>query len=128
VAGMSLRRADTLPLVDSRPEPFDENVGHLDQAEDHPGGIRPLEIRRDRLLASNQRVGLRRPGSLRSVDPHHLRSQVGEDHPAEWRRTDPGHLDDPDSFERAGHQSITSKSTTRSGAYPPPGRALNAPR
>src|SRR5690606_7318716 len=128
VAGMALRRADTQPLGDSRPEPFDENVGHLDQAEDHPGGIRALEIRRDRLLASIQRVGVRRPGSLRSVDPHHLRSQIGEDHPAEWRRTDPGQLDDPDSFERAGHQSLTSKSTTRPDAYTAPGAALYAPR
>ena len=71
-----------------------------------PTERRPRPERAARAQDGGQRVG----AGLQPVDPDHLGTEVGEQHPEEGHRPDGRQLQDPDPVERAGgvrHQNVS---------------------
>jgi hypothetical protein len=122
--------AETEALGDSGPEPLEEGVGPLHEVQHHPDAVGVLEVDGDRELPTVEEIGVGAgttgPGA---VDADDAGAEVGEDHPAEGGRADPCELDDRHALQRTHpHPPTISKSTIRSGAYPPSPVGRNAPR
>ncbi len=108
------------PFGDPRAKSLHETVGRLHQSEDqrHPVGM--LEIHRHRPASAVHQVDVgilvgRIGGPLEPVDPHDVGAGVGQHHPGERGRSQPGQLDDADSVERPAHRAPADD---RGGAEP----------
>ena len=106
---------DAEPLGDARAEAFDERVGPLDEGEHECDAVGVLQVDADRALAPLEQVpvGAGRQGAGhvgRSLDPQHVRAEVGEHHRAERAGADPGELDDLDPLERPAHRAAPTAS------------------
>ena len=104
VAGEAHVGTDAEPLGDAGPEPLDQRVGPLDQAQHGLDALGVLEVDADRAPAPVEDVGRRRRRVAArhvagAVDADDVGAHVGEHHGAERAGTDPGELDDPDAVE-----------------------------
>ena len=99
VASQALLGAQAEPLGDARPEPFDQRVGLLHQTQHGLDPVRVLEVDRDCTAAARvEREAARTRGPLDHLDPldpHDVRSHVGQQRCREGARPDAGDLDDP---------------------------------
>src|SRR5262249_60134974 len=75
--------------------------------------LRALQVPRDGALAARQLVHRPRADP---VDAHDVGAEVGENHPAERRGREPGHLDDADSLESAHETSALTETSARTQA------------
>ena len=81
-------RSDAEPFRHSGPKTFDQGVRLLNDAEHGLNPERVLQIDPDRSLAPVHEIQ-RRPGDGRGkygvgpVDPHHIRTEIGQHHSAE---------------------------------------------
>jgi hypothetical protein len=86
------------PLGDARPETFDQHIGPVDKPP-NTGEVRGvLEIRLDDASAAKRCGGL---GALLigSLDPHDVRTEVGQDHGGMQARSHAGQLDHANARE-----------------------------
>ena len=99
---------DAEPLGDAGPEPFEQHVGLLAQAQHHLGAALVLQVDADAAPpAVDHRVRRHEPGDARTgrdvggaVEAQHLGAHVGEQHPRELHRPDVRQLDHADARER----------------------------
>jgi HIP---CoA ligase len=107
-------RTEAEPFHHARAEAFHQRVRARDEPKHRFPPLGVLEVDGDRTAPPVHDVTLRglrqhacrRPaavaGQRRPVDPYHLCAQVGEQHGAERRRADRGHLDHADPRQRPG--------------------------
>ena len=90
VPGEADVRSDAEPFGNTSPEPLEQRVGPLRQAQHDLDAFRHLEVDGNRAASSlDHRPGQRRRTRvLRAVDPDHLRAHVGQEHPRERPRPD----------------------------------------
>src|SRR5262249_6402658 len=102
-------RREAEPLHDPRPEPLDQRVRLIDQAQHRvlPGLV--LEVDGDVAAAAQQQIEARVVAVAvgggadigGAIDAHDFGAHIGEQHRAKRRRTDAGQLDDLDPCERS---------------------------
>jgi hypothetical protein len=87
---------------------LDQHVGGVDELEETIAIRRRVEVEHDAALApvGHDRPDVRplrvAPGGL---DLHHVGTVVAEHHGRERSRESGGQIDDPETFERAGHRA-----------------------
>ena len=106
VAGEAHVGAEAEPLGHAGPEALDQRVGLLDEAQHRLDAVGVLQVDADRAPAAVQRLEVRlverrRVDLLRPVDAHDVGAHVGEQHPGERARPDPGELDDLHALQRS---------------------------
>ena len=101
------------PLGDPRPEPLDERVGLLDQAQDGLHAVGMLQVDGDVASAARVEHEPARPGraldELDPLHPHHLGAHVGQQRARERSRPDPGELDDLHPVQWSHGRSFTRR-------------------
>src|SRR3546814_12295140 len=108
--------AEPEPVHHAGTEACDEHVGAPDKRPGYAETRGVLEINRDRALRAPEKIvtGRKIDPETRfagAVDTDHLGAEIGEQHPAKRRRTDPRHLDNTASRQR---HHLTSSSVNRS--------------
>jgi hypothetical protein len=113
----------------------EEDVRLFGQPQDRRHARRRLEVDGDPVLAAmecvERRVDRHLEGALRAIDAQHTRTLIGEEHPGERDGADPAQLDDPQSRQgpdavRRGHQTSTSRDSSRTWRISRPGMRLAA--
>ena len=112
VGGAAAIRTDAQPFGDTRSHSFDQHIGMLDEPQ-HPvprrlvGQIRPhdpppAQHRIGRAVGDDVELTAGDP-----IDPHHVGTQVGQQHAGQRDRPDRGQLHHPDAGQRRlGHHPL----------------------
>ena len=116
--GHAVVGSDAEALGDAGPEHVDHRVGVLREAHEDRGALGRLEVEADGALAAVHLVArgatvVRRARDLGAFDAQHVGAEVGEQHPAERSRPEPGDLEDARARERARH--LTARSRVEGG-------------
>ena len=105
IAGQHLVGSDAEPLQHAGPQPLDEHVRGIEQAQQHVPPVGRLQVDRDTGPAAVERI-LRRvhdqPAATRAVDPDDVGAQLGEQHAGVGSGAQPGQFDDAEARQRAG--------------------------
>jgi hypothetical protein len=83
----------------SRPVAFEEDVGGLGQAQEHPAPAVGLEVQRQAAIVARENVARAHLGQ-RIVDPDHVGPHVAEQHGAVGPGRQAGEVEDPDAGQR----------------------------
>ncbi len=108
IAPEAVFRSDAEPLCDARAVPLDQHVGGPDESQRDLDAAGTLQVDADRSPPPIEN-GPRRTRRIscrdvcRLVDPHDVRSHVGQHEPAERNRPDARQLHDPHPVQRSGH-------------------------
>ena len=120
VPGEAVVGTEPEPLGDAGAVALDQRVGLLDEPQHRLDAVGVLQVDADRAPAPVQRLEVRlveRRGVdlLGAVDPDDVGAHVGEQHPRERPRADPGQLDDLDALQRS-HDALPPRVEKTSGA------------